>query len=176
MKLTAGVFSAALGLAFVANAAPAASPENLAPVPSASANATSISPLAAHTPAELPSLHYPYRLPKNGHSAVCEYSNHPMVDAFPAYGLMSKLGATVPDIPGTCGALWDNLRRFPSCAIIFNAWCGPHPKMDGVLIWKLSLPAYCNRGMIESAWWEATFNSFGGLNCVEVEYLEYPFR
>ncbi|KAK1596421.1 uncharacterized protein LY79DRAFT_657291 [Colletotrichum navitas] len=175
MKLTAGVFSAALGLAFVANAAPAALPENLAPVPSASANATSISPLAANKSAELPSFRDPYRNPTHGNSAFCEYVNFPLVSVATTYGLMSKAGAPVPDITSTCGALWDNLRRFPSCALVFGPWCGPHPKLDGVLTWKLTLPAYCNRGMVESAWWEATFNRFGGLDCVGVDQLEYPF-
>ncbi|KAH6838556.1 hypothetical protein B0I37DRAFT_409106 [Chaetomium sp. MPI-CAGE-AT-0009] len=68
----------------------------------------------------------------------------------------------VPDIPGVCGGLWDNLRRFGSCAVSRPS-CGADS--NGNLLWEFSVPIGCNPGMVHSAWWEATQNKWGGISC-----------
>ncbi|KAI0445771.1 hypothetical protein F4803DRAFT_506382 [Xylaria telfairii] len=71
----------------------------------------------------------------------------------------------VPDVPGICGGLWDNLKRFSSCVGLSNNGCGN----DGVdlhnLVWKFDVGLGCNAGDVESAWWEATRNNYGSIAC-----------
>lgn len=74
---------------------------------------------------------------------------------------------SVPDIPGICGGLWDNLKRFGECGTASNTWCGDAG--DGKLGWDFNVANNCNPGMIESTWYEATRNEYGPVDCVEPE-------
>ena len=67
----------------------------------------------------------------------------------------------VKDIPGACGGLWDNLKRFPAC-VASKTTCS---KKNGNLYWKFNVGKGCDGGMVESTWWEATRNKFGAINC-----------
>jgi hypothetical protein len=67
----------------------------------------------------------------------------------------------VPNIPGVCGGLWSNLKRFGSCTVT-RAWC---EGTKGKLVWELWVPVGCNNGMIHSAWREATKNKWGSITC-----------
>jgi hypothetical protein len=69
----------------------------------------------------------------------------------------------VPDIPGTCGGLWDNLKRFPDCIGISAPGC--YDQGGNTLVWQFNVGISCNPGMVESAWWEATQNQYGALDC-----------
>ncbi|OAL07749.1 hypothetical protein IQ06DRAFT_342457 [Phaeosphaeriaceae sp. SRC1lsM3a] len=70
----------------------------------------------------------------------------------------------VPDIPGTCGGLWDNLKRFADCiGVGNNEFC--REEENGDLRWHFQNGASCNAGMVESAWYEATKNEYGPLDC-----------
>jgi hypothetical protein len=69
----------------------------------------------------------------------------------------------VSDIPGICGGLWDNLKRFTECATPSNTWCGDAG--GGILGWYFNAFDGCKGGMVESTWWEATRNSYGDINC-----------
>ena len=73
----------------------------------------------------------------------------------------------VPDVPGVCGGLWDNLKAFPwNCAVLADADC--HAEGDGhTLKWTFTTWQACNEGMVESAWWEATQNKWGFQRCVK---------
>ncbi|PGH12249.1 hypothetical protein AJ79_04429 [Helicocarpus griseus UAMH5409] len=71
----------------------------------------------------------------------------------------------VDDIPGICGGLWDNLNRFPACASSSQTSCGQGSNGPGHLHWEFTVTIYCNPGMVESAWWEATRNRFGAITC-----------
>ncbi|KAK2756937.1 hypothetical protein FQN54_004905 [Arachnomyces sp. PD_36] len=73
----------------------------------------------------------------------------------------------VPDIPGICGGLWDNLNHFGTCGAVTNPWCGDAG--DGKLGWDFNVPNLCNEGMVESTWWEATKNEWGDVDCVRPE-------
>src|ERR1051326_5418482 len=67
----------------------------------------------------------------------------------------------VDDIPGVCGGLWDNLKRFSSC-VASSTYCGGD---NGNLKWQFTASLFCNGGMVESTWWEATHNKFGEIHC-----------
>ncbi|KAI9163873.1 hypothetical protein HJFPF1_05501 [Paramyrothecium foliicola] len=67
-----------------------------------------------------------------------------------------------PDTPGICGGLWDNLKRFPGCAAPSMTDCRDE---FGVFSWDFDASIGCNAGMVESAWWEATQNSGGAIDC-----------
>ncbi|KAK8064482.1 hypothetical protein PG994_007120 [Apiospora phragmitis] len=69
---------------------------------------------------------------------------------------------SVGDIPGTCGGLWDNLKRFADCVGVSGSWCGG---TNGHLEWRFTVPDTCNKGMLSSTWWEATRNQYGALAC-----------
>ncbi|KAK3356364.1 hypothetical protein B0T25DRAFT_516045 [Lasiosphaeria hispida] len=69
----------------------------------------------------------------------------------------------LPDISGVCGGLWDNLKRFSACSASAT-FCGARGG-DNHLVWEFSVPSVCNGGMVESTWWEATHNNWGGIDC-----------
>jgi hypothetical protein len=69
----------------------------------------------------------------------------------------------VPDIPGVCGGLWDNMKRFADCIGISAPNC--YDNGDGTLEWQFNVGVSCNAGMVESAWWEATQNQWGAIEC-----------
>lgn len=71
----------------------------------------------------------------------------------------------VDDIPGICGGLWDNLKRFPECAGISDPSCGQGEKGEGHLHWTFHINLACNPDMVQSAWWEATRNQWGHITC-----------
>lgn len=71
--------------------------------------------------------------------------------------------SSMPDISGVCGGLWDNLKRFGACSAS-NSFCGARGS-DNHLVWEFTVPNTCNGGMIESTWWEATRNQWGGIDC-----------
>ncbi|RDW56665.1 hypothetical protein BP5796_12334 [Coleophoma crateriformis] len=72
---------------------------------------------------------------------------------------------TVPDIPGICGGLWDNLKHFSDCIGVSASTCESYQADPGRLLWKFENGANCNAGMVESAWWEATKNQWGSITC-----------
>ncbi|OLN87179.1 hypothetical protein CCHL11_03589 [Colletotrichum chlorophyti] len=67
----------------------------------------------------------------------------------------------VPDVPGICGGLWDNLKRFSACRVSVPN-CGG---AGGDLEWRFNAGVGCNGGIVESAWWEATKSKYGSVNC-----------
>ncbi|KAF1365710.1 hypothetical protein EJ07DRAFT_83770, partial [Lizonia empirigonia] len=67
----------------------------------------------------------------------------------------------VNDIPGICGGLWDNLKRFSACTVS-NPYCGG---TNGNLEWDFTVGIGCNGGDVQSTWWEATTNKFGAISC-----------
>jgi hypothetical protein len=64
--------------------------------------------------------------------------------------------------PGVCGGLWSNLRRFGLCSASETS-CEADDR--GRLVWKFTVTIGCNKGMVHSAWWEATQNKWGGISC-----------
>ncbi|KAK8105003.1 uncharacterized protein PG998_004398 [Apiospora kogelbergensis] len=69
----------------------------------------------------------------------------------------------VSDIPGICGGLRDNLHG-RSCSVYpFSHSC---VEEGGQLVWKFSSTDFCTSGNVEGAWWEATKNRFGDIQCV----------
>ncbi|KAK4616189.1 hypothetical protein CLAFUW4_09743 [Fulvia fulva] len=69
----------------------------------------------------------------------------------------------IPDISGVCGGLWDNLGGWSQCSASESS-CGVVGQYND-LQWKFTVPSICNHGMVESAWWEATENAYGDLQC-----------
>ncbi|PSN62354.1 hypothetical protein BS50DRAFT_679779 [Corynespora cassiicola Philippines] len=69
----------------------------------------------------------------------------------------------VPDIPGVCGGLWDNLKQFADCIGVGSAHCGATDA--GELNWKFTNGGSCNPGMVEATWWDATKNEWGAIDC-----------
>ncbi|KAK7918084.1 hypothetical protein PG985_009958 [Apiospora marii] len=70
----------------------------------------------------------------------------------------------VGDVPGICGGLWDNLHHSHMCEIMSEHSC--EETAPGHLTWKFAVYGTCKNGMVESAWWEATKNRFGAIDCV----------
>lgn len=71
----------------------------------------------------------------------------------------------VPDIPGICGGFWDNLnnRHFNgACTVFGDPNCG---KVDGKFDATFQVLLSCNKGHVGSAWWEATKNQYGPIDC-----------
>ncbi|KAF2661962.1 hypothetical protein K491DRAFT_673491 [Lophiostoma macrostomum CBS 122681] len=77
------------------------------------------------------------------------------------------IGASgVPDIPGTCGGLWDNLKQFADCIGVGAPYCGQNDNgVAGDLVWQFTNGANCNAGMVEATWWDATKNQWGAIDC-----------
>ncbi|WYZ46322.1 hypothetical protein EsH8_IX_000547 [Colletotrichum jinshuiense] len=108
-------------------------------------------------------------IPFIGSQTLCQHRTLPGYVA-QSYSVMAASGVT--DVPAVCGGLWDNLKRFVPCAVPVDATCreGEQP---GSLIWHFKASTGCNAGMIGSAWWEATRNEFGGLQCKDVNKLSF---
>ncbi|KAK1728956.1 hypothetical protein CaCOL14_008579 [Colletotrichum acutatum] len=87
-----------------------------------------------------------------------------------AYSLKAYSG--VDDAPKVCGDLWHNLRRFPGCAAASDASCRAGTD-KGELIWHFVASTFCNAGMVQSAWYEATHNDYGAAECKDVEQLGF---
>jgi len=75
----------------------------------------------------------------------------------------------VNEVPRICGGLWDNLKRFTDCTASRPS-CGndSDSHVSVGLRWSFDVPIGCNRGMIESTWWEATRHDWGSISCVRV--------
>ncbi|OHF03159.1 hypothetical protein CORC01_01543 [Colletotrichum orchidophilum] len=74
-----------------------------------------------------------------------------------------------PDlVPALCGQLWDKLKRFPACHTSLNVAC--ENKWEGELNWRFQVMGYCNHGMVESAWYEATANRWGMIQCKSKDF------
>ncbi|KAF1953841.1 hypothetical protein CC80DRAFT_568232 [Byssothecium circinans] len=71
----------------------------------------------------------------------------------------------VPDIPGVCRGLWDNLKQFADCIGVGSARC--QADKNGNLDWGFTNGGSCNTGMVEATWWDATKNKFGSIDCKE---------
>ena len=69
----------------------------------------------------------------------------------------------VPDIPGICGGLWDNMKRWGECSSASNTWCGDAG--NGILGWDFTAFVGCDNGKVESTWFEATRNQWGSVDC-----------
>ncbi|KAK1979990.1 hypothetical protein LZ30DRAFT_751024 [Colletotrichum cereale] len=116
----------------------------------------------------------PHKSPLLGHAgpkindlATCETKRWP--DApFPtltnSYTITAVVNETTARI---CGRLWHNLSRFHSCGAITKQWCEDNSDDGGekVLNWGFTLTMLCDPGCVESAWFEATRNRYGALNC-----------
>ncbi|KAL4918885.1 hypothetical protein BDW62DRAFT_210256 [Aspergillus aurantiobrunneus] len=62
---------------------------------------------------------------------------------------------------GICNGLWDNLQRFASC-VASNTNCD---ETGGTIDWSFDVGRGCDGGSVESAWWEATRNNYGSIDC-----------
>ncbi|KAI1465027.1 uncharacterized protein F4812DRAFT_466536 [Daldinia caldariorum] len=69
----------------------------------------------------------------------------------------------VTDIPGICGGLWDNLHHSHACEVYGGTQSCKNE--NGILVWRFGVTDFCNKGHVESAWWEATKNRFGAIHC-----------
>ncbi|KZL80280.1 hypothetical protein CI238_10602 [Colletotrichum incanum] len=174
MKFTVSIFIAALGLASGANAAPAPSPKNLASIPfTKGINTTSTLFARAPVPSKDSKDAASITFTQHDVRAICQHRALPL-DVAHSYSVMSNPGLdSVPDISKTCGDLWSNLRRHPGCAAASEATCREHENMEGVLVWHFTASSFCNVGMVGSAWWEATHNEFGHLECANVNELSF---
>ncbi|TDZ25079.1 hypothetical protein Cob_v001672 [Colletotrichum orbiculare MAFF 240422] len=67
-----------------------------------------------------------------------------------------------------CPELWRQLEQFDfSCGVARSSgsYCQPRGLHGEDFKWQLYVPFHCNWGMVEAAWWEATHNEYGALNC-----------
>lgn len=72
----------------------------------------------------------------------------------------------VADIPGRCGGFWDNMNNSKfhgACGALSSTNCGENA--EGQMVINFTSPSGCNNGHVESAWWEATKNEFGNIEC-----------
>lgn len=97
-------------------------------------------------------------------SAACTYETVDSNNLVRRYYVGAGIG-NGNDIPGRCGGLWDNLKRFGVCLAPSYTFCGWGGNSPDHLHWQFDVIHDCNTGMIESTWWEATRNQFGAINC-----------
>nr|XP_036586760.1 uncharacterized protein CTRU02_03348 [Colletotrichum truncatum]KAF6797317.1 hypothetical protein CTRU02_03348 [Colletotrichum truncatum] len=61
-----------------------------------------------------------------------------------------------------CGDFWTGLNQFKHSCTVSVPNC---ENVDGVLNLRFMTASSCNAGMIASAWWEATKNKYGNIQC-----------
>ncbi|KAK1590152.1 uncharacterized protein LY79DRAFT_659664 [Colletotrichum navitas] len=64
-------------------------------------------------------------------------------------------------IAGTCGRLWDNLKRHPACMVFKPNGCEEAGGQS--IYWHFKTSLVCNAGMVHSAFYEATRNYWGAI-------------
>ncbi|TKW48190.1 hypothetical protein CTA1_6327 [Colletotrichum tanaceti] len=154
-------------LGLVANANGAPTPKNLAVEPLADDNGKVAEALSMKAPAtnqDPPSVidHFI----QSETRALCHHRTYPVSHQ---YTVRSGPGAArIEDIGAVCDRLWKGLHHHAGCAAITEPSCGEHEFLEGVLEWRFSGSSFCNVGMVQSAWWEATHNKHGNLECRDV--------
>lgn len=75
------------------------------------------------------------------------------------------------EIGPLCDTFWKKLKRHWLCTVSSPHGCGPWTNStrgangtEGVK-WEFTVFKGCNSGMVESAFWEATKNRHGGIDC-----------
>lgn len=101
-------------------------------------------------------------LPEIGHPTCKHFEIFPKIVVSNKYDVAAT---GVKDIPSLCGRLWNNLRRFPACAVAHFPDCAIAKNRKDGLRWTFEASVACNPGMVHSAWWEATKNEIGALSC-----------
>ncbi|TQN73004.1 hypothetical protein CSHISOI_02495 [Colletotrichum shisoi] len=154
-------------LGLVANTNGAPTPKNLAIEALADGNSKIADTLSMKAPASNPDAPtVADGFVQNESRAICQHRAYPVSQH---YSVLSSPGmARVEDIAAVCGRLWRGLHHHAGCAAITEPSCGEHEYMEGVLEWHFSGSSFCNVGMVESAWWEATHNDHGRLECRDV--------
>ena len=74
----------------------------------------------------------------------------------------------VKDVAGKCKGFWDNLnaKKFVgACARVGDPYCGTKGGDKHHLHAVFTTMMWCNKGHVESAWWEATKNKYGSIQC-----------
>ncbi|KAF2750944.1 hypothetical protein M011DRAFT_523858 [Sporormia fimetaria CBS 119925] len=71
----------------------------------------------------------------------------------------------VPNIPDVCGRLWNELSQFSSCVVGTSHSCEERAPPNGRLRWVFSVGYGCDGGAVEAAWWDATLNDYGAIDC-----------
>ncbi|OLN81979.1 hypothetical protein CCHL11_09262 [Colletotrichum chlorophyti] len=89
-------------------------------------------------------------------SPICNFKTKPLLSA--SHRIRA---AGVENIYEVCEKLWDHLSSFP-CFIFNEARCYNN---DGYLDWYFSSGPWCNAGYANAAWWEATKNKYGAIDC-----------
>lgn len=106
---------------------------------------------------KFPTVHLLTLLPALSLAADCVVQRHG------TYSYIITAAQPIPDVSGVCGGLWDNLKGWSQCAASAT-FCGVKGELND-LKWEFTVPSICNSGMVESAWWEATRNAYGGVTC-----------
>jgi hypothetical protein len=92
-----------------------------------------------------------------GHAASCVREHNAL------YKYVVK-AAGVNNISSVCHNLWKGLGKFSACSASKTSCGAQGPNND--LVWVFEVPTVCNSGMVESAWWEGTKNTWGGVSCI----------
>lgn len=75
-------------------------------------------------------------------------------------------GKGVPDIPGTCKQLWTKLWEQDGClATGYPKWASCGEDEIGRLQWKFGVPKVCDGGKVQAAWFWATGDKHGIIEC-----------
>ncbi|KZL87967.1 hypothetical protein CI238_12599 [Colletotrichum incanum] len=105
--------------------------------------------------------------PKLWDKATCRITRWP-APPLPTLTNSYVISAVVNESPSRiCGRLWHNLSRFRSCGAITKAWCEDNSVEGGDmhLNWGFTLTLLCDPGCVNSAWFEATRNRYGAIDC-----------
>ncbi|TEA12008.1 hypothetical protein C8034_v006841 [Colletotrichum sidae] len=70
----------------------------------------------------------------------------------------------VPDVGKVCHYLWQGLRRHIACVVTQPNGCDS-PFDGDELYMYFTTSLVCNTGMVESAFWHATSNDYGPVDC-----------
>lgn len=73
-----------------------------------------------------------------------------------------------------CHRFWIGLKQFPLCVVTPIVSCGPQKGEETTLFAIFHTSIFCNSGMVEAAFWEATDNKFGSVSCLPYtgDYLQ----
>lgn len=106
----------------------------------------------------LDALNLTQAVAENDMGSTCVWKRN--IDMFPF--IRRHYEVTIPDVPEThtieetCSLLWKQLKKWAACTVSSPHGCGKLPNTKRALRWHFSVIDFCNGGIIESTFWEAT--------------------
>ncbi|KAF9874069.1 hypothetical protein CkaCkLH20_08441 [Colletotrichum karsti] len=71
------------------------------------------------------------------------------------------------DVPWVCDRLWKELKQFKGSCTVSKPKCEANGPTE--MLWIFNVDLGCNKGKVHSAWYDATKNTLGAIDCASIK-------